>query len=439
MTENVTKILKMYEGQLVLSILESENNYIVSVCDKNANIDSVLESIYAIDKKTFKPSEFSYFDNPDEYAEACNNVLYKHEELTHWGIRGMKWGIRRYQNKDGSLTPAGKKKLREEQAKVRQEEKTIKNRKAVQDRMDRLEARRKAVAENKKELDAKTPKGKKAAEKAAKKAEKEELENQPKKGKKSIKDMTDEELASAINRARMEDTYNQLRPENEGKHQTMKRIKDDVIMPAATNAGRRFLEKAMDKATEKVLGDKVDPDSIEALTKTYQKLDLKQKIDKINSPNKYLSEEDKTKAQDREFKAKDRAAKLKGYDDEAAEAAAKRESDAKNAKAQADEAARKANESKSQEYYDSQYRSARRTTETVGTGRSKTSEVLALPSAKVTDISTSVKRNGQSTTTKLLEGSTSKSERQPEPMVFDKDGTPIAWWSDIRGDSDVII
>ena len=31
-------------------------------------------------------------------------------ELYHHGIKGMKWGIRRYQNKDGSLTPQGKKK-----------------------------------------------------------------------------------------------------------------------------------------------------------------------------------------------------------------------------------------------------------------------------------------------------------------------------------------
>lgn len=30
--------------------------------------------------------------------------------LQHWGIKGMKWYIRRYQNKDGSLTPAGKKR-----------------------------------------------------------------------------------------------------------------------------------------------------------------------------------------------------------------------------------------------------------------------------------------------------------------------------------------
>ena len=30
-------------------------------------------------------------------------------ELYHHGIKGMKWGVRRYQNKDGSLTSAGKK------------------------------------------------------------------------------------------------------------------------------------------------------------------------------------------------------------------------------------------------------------------------------------------------------------------------------------------
>lgn len=30
--------------------------------------------------------------------------------LAHWGILGMKWGVRRYQNKDGSLTKAGKKR-----------------------------------------------------------------------------------------------------------------------------------------------------------------------------------------------------------------------------------------------------------------------------------------------------------------------------------------
>lgn len=31
-------------------------------------------------------------------------------ELYHHGIKGMKWGVRRYQNEDGSLTNAGKKR-----------------------------------------------------------------------------------------------------------------------------------------------------------------------------------------------------------------------------------------------------------------------------------------------------------------------------------------
>lgn len=34
----------------------------------------------------------------------------ENQELTHWGIKGMRWGVRRYQNKDGSLTAAGKKR-----------------------------------------------------------------------------------------------------------------------------------------------------------------------------------------------------------------------------------------------------------------------------------------------------------------------------------------
>lgn len=33
-----------------------------------------------------------------------------YDELYHFGVPGMRWGIRRYQNKDGTLTEAGKRR-----------------------------------------------------------------------------------------------------------------------------------------------------------------------------------------------------------------------------------------------------------------------------------------------------------------------------------------
>ena len=45
-------------------------------------------------------------------------------DLCHYGVKGMKWGIRRYQNKDGTLTAAGKKRydrdVRENNAKKKE-------------------------------------------------------------------------------------------------------------------------------------------------------------------------------------------------------------------------------------------------------------------------------------------------------------------------------
>lgn len=81
------------------------------------------------------------------------------DELQHHGIKGMKWGQRRFQNKDGSLTAAGQKrynqeveKLKKETAKVKAEEKAAATRKKTMAKFDKLEEKKRALEERKKAL-----------------------------------------------------------------------------------------------------------------------------------------------------------------------------------------------------------------------------------------------------------------------------------------------
>lgn len=41
-------------------------------------------------------------------------TYYEEDSLIHYGIKGMKWGVRRFQKKDGTLTSAGKKRYSED-------------------------------------------------------------------------------------------------------------------------------------------------------------------------------------------------------------------------------------------------------------------------------------------------------------------------------------
>lgn len=145
------------------------------------------------------------------------------DELYHHGVLGMKWGRRRYQNKDGSLTPAGKKranKLLKQYSKVTGKKIIIK---------------KKTVEGNHEE--------------------------------KTIKDMTNEELKSRTTRMNLESDYinaktrlSSLTKKPETKQQVSKgkqftnKVMKEVVGPSAVQAGKTVLQDWLTKVGKEYAG-----------------------------------------------------------------------------------------------------------------------------------------------------------------------------------------
>lgn len=158
-------------------------------------------------------------------------------ELWHWGIKGMRWGIRRYQNKDGSLTPQGKKRYNAEMSKLKAEEKIIKNRQKTQAKIDKLDSKRKEINNLKKGKSSST------SNKSGSKP----------KGK-SIKDMSDAELQAFIDRTNLEKSYKQAMSSlNEKKVSKGKKFVMDVLEQSGKNIATQTATYVLGKATNKIL------------------------------------------------------------------------------------------------------------------------------------------------------------------------------------------
>lgn len=129
-----------------------------------------------------------------------------YDQLYHHGIKGMKWGVRRFQKKDGSLTSAGRKRYG--------------------DGPDGGDRDDESVSEKPKSSGS----------------------------KRSVNEMTDAELNAAVNRLRLEQQYRQLSPEKVslGK-KFVDSLQKNVIIPAAKEAGKNVVKDLMEKELKKAI------------------------------------------------------------------------------------------------------------------------------------------------------------------------------------------
>lgn len=140
-------------------------------------------------------------------------------ELTHHGIKGQRWGVRRYQNKDGTLTKAGQRRYDRDQRENAGKKKGNRVGAADPNRWVREDMERsKKLADNTSQMT-----------RELKRITDDSIRSRPKQ-KMDLSKMTDQEMRAQINRAVLEKQYN------------------DMFAPQTKARGREYVSKTLDVA-----------------------------------------------------------------------------------------------------------------------------------------------------------------------------------------------
>lgn len=190
-------------------------------------------------------------------------ILTTDGELYHWGTKGMKWGRRLYQNKDGSLTPLGKKRYAKEETSLKEREKYIKSREKARAKQAKLDAKKAELDARERALN-----GEKTGD------------NTPSKPK-TIKDMTDDELRNLTSRMELEKKFYEaqtnLAKVTPQKTTAFDKIKDkyldDIVNSVVVEPGKKYVGKII----EKKLGLE-EKNTLAILEKQWKEMDYKKKI-----------------------------------------------------------------------------------------------------------------------------------------------------------------
>ena len=159
------------------------------------------------------------------------------DTLYHHGVMGMKWGVHRYQNKYGALTPAGQKHRDKLESKYEEVRKIGAPTKKGQEQKARIEAEYKALTGT----SVATAKMRKAA--AEKRAG---IESSEKKTTKTVKEMSDSELQSYVNRLANEQRYESfVNPQRTSKGKEIVGQFGQAALKGVTGATTSIIQKQL--------------------------------------------------------------------------------------------------------------------------------------------------------------------------------------------------